>query len=147
MPASAATQCRGGPVNAGSTATYTATLVDYDDVTIPGSALVSLTLTIVDTLTGIVINGVLGVSILNVDRGTVDELGNITVALQPGDTSMGFPTPSQVSRTLIFNYAYNSGQSQGYHVANFQVNAVPASQAYLPFVLDQSTLDQTDVLV
>ena len=114
-------QCRGGPVVAGSTPQYTAGLFDASGNPVAGSNLTTFTLTIVDTLTGAIINGVSGVNILNTGRGTVDDLGNVTVNLLSGDTALDYPTLDLVSRSLIFWYSYNNGATVGAHQADFQI--------------------------
>lgn len=117
-------ECRGPPVPSGSTPIYTSALVDTSDNPIPGSNLNTLTLTIADTLTGMIINGVQNVNILNANRGIIDQFGNVTVLLEPGDTMLSYPSYPRVERSLIFVWTYNGGASVGIHQANFKIDAV-----------------------
>ena len=113
-----------GPWAASTTPTYTATIVDQNQNPVPASALSTLTLSIVDTLTGLTINGVRQVNILNADRGSVDGQGNLTIRLQVGDTSMDETTAPSVQRSLIIDFSYNGGLSVGRHEATFELVAL-----------------------
>lgn len=111
----------GGPYAAGSTPVYTALLVDQLGQPIAGSNLTTLTLSIVDTLTGAVI--LPSTDILNTDRGTIDALGNLTITLEPTDTAIGDVDGSlgntEIERALIIDFTYNGGRSAGRHQVNF----------------------------
>src|SRR5690348_6667791 len=109
----------GGPYAAGSTPVYTAQLLDENNVPLGGNSLTTMTLTIVDTITQQIINGVDRVDVLNTGRGTVDALGNITIALTAGDTSMSETTALQVQRSMIIDYTYNAGAAGNRHQVNF----------------------------
>ena len=114
----------GGPWAAGTTPVYTATLVDGSGNPISGVTLAALTLTIADTLTGTIINGVSQINILNTGRGTIDAAGLLTISLEPGDTSMSETTGPQVQRSLIIDWTYNAGAAVGRHQANFMLVAL-----------------------
>jgi hypothetical protein len=113
------TNISGGPFPAGSTAVYTAQLLDAYGNPIPGSALTSLTLTIVDTLSGAVVNGVQQQNILNTDRGVIDQQGNLTLSLEAGDMTITNPSALRIQRSLVLDWTYNGGSSSGRHQANF----------------------------
>ena len=118
MPAIA--NASGGPVAANTTPSFTFVLVNAAGTPISGAALQTLTLTIADTLTGTVINGVSAVNILNTNRGTIDNLGNLTITLEVADTALPeTPVPPQIQRSLIIDWAYNGGVSVGRHQSNF----------------------------
>jgi hypothetical protein len=95
-----------GPFPAGSTFNVFGQILDPYGNGIPAANLTSLTLTIFDSLTGAIINGVSNVNILNVDRGTVDTQGNLVVMLNPGDTSTAeAPGATFVARSLLVSWA------------------------------------------
>ena len=107
-------------IPANSSQTYQANIVDYRLVPVTADMLNTLTLTIVDTLSGTVINNVETVNILNTGRGSIDANGVLTVQLTPGDTDMSeVPGATRVQRSLIFTYTYNFGVSGGRHQVNF----------------------------
>lgn len=136
-------ECRGPPVPSGSTPIYTAALVDTNDNPIPGSNLNTMLLTIADTLTGTIINGVQNINILNTNRGIIDQFGNVTVLLEPADTMLGYPSYRIVERSLIFVWTYNGGSSVGIHQANFKVQAlaIPIGQVGINLVDTMTTAD------
>lgn len=111
----------GGPYAAGSTPVYTALLVDQLGQPISGANLTTLQLSIVDTLTGAVI--LPQTNILNVDRGTIDGLGNLTISLESSDTAIGDVDGSlgntEIERALIIDFTYNDGRNAGRHQVNF----------------------------
>jgi hypothetical protein len=110
---------------AGSTPVYTGQIVDGAGVGIPALDLNTLILSIVDTARATIINGVNQVNILNNNRGTVDALGNLTISLQKGDTSMlTTPTLLSVTRSLVIEWTYNGGASEGRHQVNFGLLAL-----------------------
>ena len=121
---SAVSQVPGGPFAAGTTPIYSALLVDAANQPLPGSALESLTLTIVDTLTGNIINGVDNTNILNTGRGTIDEIGNLTIQLEASDTEISEIPPIAsyaVQRSLVIGWSYNLGLIVGRQEADFQL--------------------------
>ena len=110
-----------GPFAAGATPRWTGQIFDDAGVPISAAQLASLTLSIVDTLSGQVINGADAVSILNTGRGTVDAQGNVVLKLEVGDTAMTETTSRQVQRSLVFDWTYNGGVSAGRHQTNFML--------------------------
>lgn len=119
----------GPPVGAGSTLTYNGQIVDPFGIGIPASAFSSLTLTIVDTFSGVVINGCDQADILNNGRGTIDEVGNLTVMLETGDTSMSeVPGVAQIQRSLVINWEFETLTAQG--VGNHQANIIIQALAF-----------------
>lgn len=102
----------------GSTPEYSGTFLQNTYYPVPSmpSALSYLTLTIVDTLTGAIINNCQNANILNAGRGTVDTNGILKIVLEAGDTDMSdVPGASQVQRSLIIDYAFGGGLIVGSH--------------------------------
>ena len=97
----------GGPYAAGSTPQYRGQILSQTGSGIPAADISVLTLSIVDTLSGAIINGVSQANILNTGRGTVDSGGNLVVSLLAADTSLGeAPGVSQVQRSLVIDWTY-----------------------------------------
>lgn len=113
------------PFAAGSTPVYTGQLVDPYGVGIPASAFSVLTLSLVNTLSGVIVNGVDEVGILNTGRGTVDATGNLTIQFEAGDTAIT-DGAIQEQRSLIVDWTYaTTGTSgSGRHQGNFTVQAL-----------------------
>ncbi len=118
-------QAPNGPYAAGSTPVFTGQLLDPYGVGIPAAAFSSLTLSIVDTLSGDVINGASQVNILNTGRGTVDASGNLVISLLAADTAMSeAPGASQIQRSLVIDWTYATvglapSAGSGRHQVNF----------------------------
>jgi len=114
------------PWPAGSTPTYTCQIVDPYGVGIPASAFSSLTLSIVDTLSGAIINGASQVNILNTGRGMIDSSGNLTIVLETGDTSMSeAPGQAQIQRALVIDWTYaTTGSQPSFGTSRHQVNFI-----------------------
>lgn len=94
---------------------------------IPAAQFTYCTLTIVDTLTGAVVNNCVQTNILNTGRGSIDSNGNLSLSLYPADTStIDEPGASQIQRSLIIDWAYAQGSvtSVGRQQANFIVLAL-----------------------
>jgi hypothetical protein len=119
----------GGPWEAGATRIYSAQIVTIDDGSgVSASDLATITLTIVNTLSGSVVNGVSQVDIFNTGRGTLDTNGNLTIKLLPADTSMDdVPGIPQVQRSLIIDWATIGGSVTGRHQVNFILVALAGS--------------------
>lgn len=113
-----------GPFAANTTPVFTGQLVDGTFHPIPASALNTLTLTIVDTLSGEIINGCEQVNILNTGRGTLDEMGNLTISFLIGDTAMSETTSEAVQRSIVIDWTYNGGVNAGRHQVNFELLAL-----------------------
>lgn len=95
-----------GAFAAGSTFPVNGQIVDGTLNGIPATNLVSLTLSIVDVLTMAIINGVQAINILNTNRGTVDNQGNLTIQLEVGDTLMDeVPGATSIVRALIIDWS------------------------------------------
>ena len=117
-----------GPVPAGATPIYQGQLVDEQRNAIPLVRLSALLLTIVDVLTGAVINNVERTNILNTGRGTVDSQGNFVVHLQAGDTSLvESPGTAQLERALVLDWTFtrtDTTTGYGRHQANMTIVAL-----------------------
>jgi|SRR6185437_2023727 len=111
-------------VAAGATAVYTGQLQDEDGNPISAGQLGSLTLSIVDTFSGAVVNNASQVNILNADRGTVDAQGNLTVTLETGDTALLVAADKREYRSLVFDWTYDGGAKSGRHQADFLIEAL-----------------------
>lgn len=72
-------------VNEKSTAKYTATLKDEDDVIIPAANIVSLTLTLCEVADGTIINSRDDQDVLNTNNVTVDSSGILIYTIQELD--------------------------------------------------------------
>ena len=107
-------------VAAGATVQYRAKLVDQDNQ--PIGDLESLTLSLVDTKTGTIVNAVNDLDILNVDRGTFDDKGNLRVILLPADTTLDIDVKRSV-RSLVLKWSYSNGK-QGRHQVDFKIEAL-----------------------
>lgn len=112
------------PVPAGSTPVYQAVLVDENGVAMGPGALATLLLSIVDTLSGAIINNCNQQNILNTGRGTLDSAGNLTVALLAGDTALYNTADEQEQRSLVFQWTYNGGAKTGMHQVDFEIQAL-----------------------
>jgi hypothetical protein len=110
----------GGPFAAGASLVYIDIIRDEDGTPVPGSLLTSLTLTLLDTFNGAIVNGINGVNILNTGRGTVDDGGNLEVILSPADMSMSETYVPLLQRSMIFTYGVPGGLT-GIHRADFLV--------------------------
>lgn len=113
-----------GKVSVGSTPFYLTQLRSGphgNSVSFPGSAISSLTMTIVNTQTGLIINNCDNIDFFS-RNGTVDENGLLTYPFQSGDTSLiDTPNLTSVLRSLIFNGSYEIGQKVFRHEAKFMV--------------------------
>jgi hypothetical protein len=112
------------PVPAGATPKYTAQIQDETGAAIPAASLTTLTLSIVDTRTGAVVNGVSARNILNADRGTVDSAGNLAVQLQAADTALLNVGDASEGRSLIFDWTFAGGAKTGRHQVDFTIVAL-----------------------
>jgi len=92
--------------------TYTATLVDEDDVAIPASSLNLLQLTVFDGKSGTVLRTTQDV--LNANNVTVDSAGLVTWTISPFETqvvSSNLPFGSVETHWAVFECLYNASQS------------------------------------
>lgn len=111
------------PKAAASTVVYEGQLLDENSVAVPAANLAALTLSLVDTITGAVINSVTQVNILNSGRGTVDSSGNVVITLTPTDTGLQDSTASQESRSMVIDATY-SGSKVLRHQIDFLLSAL-----------------------
>lgn len=112
------------PTAAGSTAVYRGQLQDDTAAPIGSSVLTALTLSIVDTRTGAVVNGVSQRNILNLDRGTVDGSGNLTITLTAADTALLNAADASEGRSLVIDWTWNSPVKTGRHQVDFTIIAL-----------------------
>lgn len=115
------------PIPAGATVLYQATFKDETGKPIGRSALTSITLTIVDTVSKAIINGVQDTDILNNDRGTVDDNGNLVIIFQEADMALLNAADTLEERSLIIIWTYNGGSRKGLHQVDFQIQALSGS--------------------
>lgn len=115
------------PIAAGATAVYKGQLQDDLGNPISAASLTTLTLSIVDTVTKAVVNGVSAVNILNTGRGAVDSAGNLTVTLGPADTALLVASDPQEYRSLILDWTFAVGAKTGRHQVDFLIIAMAGS--------------------
>lgn len=113
----------GTPFGAGTTPEWTFQITDAAGNPIAGSSLFSLTVTIFDTPSGIVINGVKD----DTTRVSCDAQGNVTVALKLGDTALLNPADGREYRSLLVFWTYNGGVSEGWRQGNCLILAPGAT--------------------
>lgn len=105
----------GSPFAAGQTIQVQGQFTDAFGNGIQATQFQSCTLTIVDTLTGAVVNNCLQASILNTGRGSIDSQGNLTLTLGPDDTSLaGEPGATQCQRSCVIDWMYSQGAVTSY---------------------------------
>jgi hypothetical protein len=113
-----------GPYPAGTVFPVYGQIQDPFGNGIPNTSLQALTLTIVDTLTGQVINDVSDVNILNTGRGTVDQYGNLLIINEAGDTAMGeVPGAAYVQRSYLLSWTYTTSLSSA--IGGFAIGGSP----------------------
>jgi hypothetical protein len=112
------------PVAAGATVIYRGQFLDDAGNPIPAAALQSLTLSIVDTKSGAIVNGASAVNILNAGRGAVDNLGNLTLVLSPLDTALANAGDLSEERSLVLDWTYLGGVRTGRHQVDFTLIAL-----------------------
>lgn len=79
----------------------------YNAFPLRGSQLETMTITIADVATGLVVNGCYLVNCLNTGRGTVDEAGNIIINWLAGDTMLLDPKgPQRIRRSQVLDWSY-----------------------------------------
>ena len=111
------------PVASGETAQYKCQLLDETAAAVAAAALAALTLSIVDTATGAVINGCSAADILNTGRGMVDAAGNLAITLTPADTLLLAASDAQECRSLVIDWSYGGGKI-GRHQVDFLIAAL-----------------------
>lgn len=110
-----------GPFASGSQPIYRGQLFDSDGRGMALALLATFTLSIVDTLTGEIINGADNVDILNTGRGLIDDGGAFRITLMTADTAMTeVPGAPQVQRSLVLTWATSDIPPEtGRHQADF----------------------------
>lgn len=114
------------PVPEGGTFTYYSTLRDEQNPPqpVPASDLATLVLSIRDTETGTIINGVDHVDILNADRGKVDGNGLLEISVETGDTALATGV-TKATRSLIIEWTWGTGIGRkGRHQVDFPIIAL-----------------------
>lgn len=108
------------PIARATEALYKAVLVDEKDPpsVIKGSDLESIVLSLFDG--NQIFNSIQDVSILNVDRGTIDEDGNLSILLSSSDTD--FSGTESIVRNVVYKWTYSGGK-KGRH--QFKMNLIP----------------------
>jgi hypothetical protein len=111
-------------IAAGATAVYKGQLQDENGTAVPSAQLASLTLSIVDTFSGAIVNSCSQVNILNTGRGTVDSSGNLAVTLGPSDTALLVATDQQEYRSMVLDWTYLGGAKTGRHQVDLLIQAL-----------------------
>lgn len=105
------TSAPNGPFAANTTPQIRGQLVDPYGAGIPADDISALTLSLVDTLTGTVINSVSQVNILNTGRGTVDADGNLTITFETADMAVTETSALAVQRSAVIDWTYATSGS------------------------------------
>jgi hypothetical protein len=110
-----------GPFAAGTQPRYRGLLVDSNGRGIALGVLATFTLTIADTVSGEIINGVDRVDILNTGRGLVDDGGGFVITLETADTMMDeVPGAARIARSLVIEWTTTDTPPEtGRHQADF----------------------------
>lgn len=113
-----------GPYVQGSTPTISMQLVDTNKNPIPGSVLDTLVFTLAawnGAAPWVPIDDIENINILNTDRGTIDENGNLTVNLLSSDTQVATMVTPLVQRAVIVRFTLNNGTSEGGQIVVFTI--------------------------
>jgi hypothetical protein len=117
-------------VSEGTTFLYRAVVKDETGAVVPGSDLLTLTLTIHlddQSLSPEIVNGVYQTNILNTGRGTVDASGNLSLLLVPADNQVVHPSALDESRieihilSLEWTYLTSGGLGRGRHEIELRI--------------------------
>lgn len=112
-----------GPFPAGTRPRYEGQMVDRSGTGVSLGVLATFTITVVDTLTGEIINSAYRVDALNTGRGLVNDDGSFAITLDAADTSMdNVPGEAQVQRSLVIEWSTNDVPPEiGRHQRNFML--------------------------
>jgi hypothetical protein len=108
----------------GTTALYSVDLIDENDVAVELASLTTLTLTVYDATTGVVVNSRDNVDALNANDVTVQELAGpparlqVVWTLQPEDTVLLAAWRAIEYHTVVLRWTWDSGTKAGAHVVN-----------------------------
>lgn len=102
----------------GSSVLYEAKLIDEKGSPVGTLSIDALTLTIIDFKSNTVINDVDETDILNVGRGTLDSLGNLSILLGSEDTL--FDGNVSVKRSMVIKWTYGD-EKTGSHRVDFNI--------------------------
>jgi hypothetical protein len=107
----------------GTTPDYEATLLDKNEVAIPGSALDSITLTYFQEYTEAILNAREDQNVLQVNGVTIDEAGRLRWTLTPEDAAILDDSLHQEPHLARFDFTYpgTSGTEVGRHVVRLLV--------------------------
>lgn len=110
-------------IAARSSVVYKAQLVAEDGTPLPATDIAILTLSLRDSMTREIINGLDNTDILNVGRGTLDAEGNLTVILGTDDTvPLGDPPVAGFQyRSMVLNWVGTNGTTVGWHQVDFTI--------------------------
>ena len=110
-------------VNEGSSAVYTATIVDEDGTALAASGLTTLTLTLYDNVTQSIINSRTDQDVLNANNVTVSSGGVLVWTMQAADNNIIGRTPidSYENHRALFEWTWASGARAGSHEVIIEV--------------------------
>lgn len=107
---------------------YKAQLVDENRVPISYATLTSLTLTLYDLRSSVIVNGRNAQNVLNANQVTMDVNGNIVWTWLPADMPLLVPTVQQEEHVALFvaKWTDSGGNArQANHEVHFYVNKIP----------------------
>lgn len=98
------------------TVKITAVLKDESNAIISGSSLSSLTLTLYNKKDLTIINSRNKSNILNVNAGTVDDSGNLTLVLSSDDMIIVHTVNSQETHIALIEWTYGANMAGGHEI-------------------------------
>lgn len=134
FPAPPIVEAPNGPIAAGTCPQFVGRLVDRNNAGLLLGNVSTFTITIVNTLTGEVINNVSQVDVLNTGRGILNDGGDFVITLTSDDTQM-FESPGapRVQRSLILEWSTNDTPPDiGRQQMNFMVVRLEAPISFAP---------------
>jgi hypothetical protein len=110
------------PIAEKTTWLYTAIAEDQTGTRIPGSSLATFVLTLFNCDAELsIINSIQNTNILNTDRGTIDEDGNVSIIFHRLDNILVDETQARETHIAVIKCTYNGGLDGFTHEIEFEV--------------------------